>query len=402
MNTPRVLRLGSALLLAVALAACALVLAPGGRAAAAGDTPDRYTPLVMKVMGPPHWFKGSDQIFHLAYELELTNGFPVPVSVDSVTVQDAADGKGVMTLDGAALKAAMSPLASPGDSTTTIPGSGVGVVWLEVPFKSRAAIPARISHNLTVAVPPNLPVPTSIAETGGDADVDLEGPVTIGPPLMGTGWVAVGSCCDGPHRRSLQPVNGRLALGQRFAVDWNGMDSEDRFVVGDPDRNEGWTFYGKPVIAVSDGTVVQAVDRFPDQTPNHPKPVDLEEADGNHIIIKLGPHLYAGYAHLVRGSITVKPGQHVHRGEVIGMLGNSGSSTGPHLHFQVMDAPSLVDAEGLPFEIDRFQEVGQIPPLSEALVEIINAGKPVPVDRSDAGARRGELPLGRDVVDFPG
>jgi peptidoglycan/xylan/chitin deacetylase (PgdA/CDA1 family) len=56
--------------------------------------------------------------------------------------------------------------------------------------------------------------------------------VVIGPPLRGAGWIALGSCCDGPHRRSIQPVNGKLYLGQRFAVDWNGMDATRRFVVG--------------------------------------------------------------------------------------------------------------------------------------------------------------------------
>jgi hypothetical protein len=376
-------------------------------AGASGSTPhvdqdhDRYTPLVMDVMKPPHWFRGGNGEYKLVYELKLTNGFNLPVDATELVVKNAANGTPVARLSGAELKAAMTPMVAPGDASTEVAPSGNSVVWLELPFKSRAAIPKEIEHTLTVKVPPGLPVPTEITDTGAKAEVDQQAPALIDPPLEGPGWVAVGSCCDGPHRRALQPVNGHLALGQRFAIDWNGVDAEDRFVVGDPDVNESWTFFGKPVLAVADGTVVQAEDRFPDQIPNHAKPVTLPEADGNNVIIKFGNHRYAGYAHLVPGSVAVKVGEHVKAGQVIGELGNSGSSSGPHLHFQVMSAPSLVDAEGLPFEFRDYTEVGRIPPLSDSLFELLAKGEPVPIDTSTAGPRRDALPLGRDVVDFP-
>ena len=57
------------------------------------------------------------------------------------------------------------------------------------------------------------------------------------------------------------------------------MDAQRRFVVGDPDLDADWVFYGKPVLAVDNAKVVAAVDRFPDQIPNHPLPVTLQEAD---------------------------------------------------------------------------------------------------------------------------
>jgi Peptidase family M23 len=361
---------------------------------------DRYTPLVMSTMSTPHWFTGTDGRVHLVYELSLTNGFPVPVTVTSVSA--SAGNRTIERLDGAELEASTSLMSTPTEPATTVPASSIAVVWLDIALANRRAIPRRVRHRVTVVTPAGLPVPRSITSSGGDARVDRRPPVVLGPPLRGPRWIAVGSCCDGPHRRSLQPVNGRLQLGQRFAIDWNGADAQGRWVVGDPSLNESWIFYGKPVIAVADARVVKAVDRFPNQVPNAPNPVGLRQADGNHVILDLGHGRYGFYAHLAPGSVRVKAGQRVRRGQVIGRLGNSGSASGPHLHFHVMDRPSAIASNGLPFVIDRFRLDGQIPPLDDALMETINSGQPVPVDPKGSGPRRRQLPLGREVVDFNG
>jgi hypothetical protein len=241
-----------------------------------------------------------------------------------------------------------------------------------------------------------------ITSTGAYARVDRRPPTVLDPPLRGPGWVAVGSCCDGPHRRSIQPVNGKLFLGQRFAIDWNGVDGNDRFVVGDPSLNESWTFYDKPVLAVADAKVVRAIDRWPDQIPNAPQPVTLEEADGNYVILRLGKGRFAFYAHLTPDSVTVRRGDRVERGDVIGTLGNSGSSTGPHLHFQLMDRPSALASDGLPYVFDDFRLQGRIPPLTEELAQQVNEGQPIPVTPTPPGRHRDELPRGQDIVRFPG
>jgi hypothetical protein len=369
--------------------------------ASGARTIDRYTPLVQSVMSKPRWFRDTEGRVHVVYELKLTNGFPVPVTVTSVSVRDVARRRTIERLSGARPPGSMTLLASPTEPATTVPGSGVGVVWLDVVVPSRRRLPRAIGHRVTVAVPPGLPVPSTVTDTGGFARVDRRPPVVLGPPLRGPGWVAVGSCCDGPHRRSVQPVNGTLYLSQRFAIDWNGVDSQSRFVVGDPSLNLSWTFYGKPVLAVADARVVAAVDRFPDQIPNSPKPVTIRQADGNYVILALGKGRFAFYAHLKPGSLRVERGDRVREGEMLALLGNSGSSTGPHLHFHVMNRPSALASEGLPYVFDRFRTAGRIPPLDDALVATVNAGQPVPVDPAGAGTHRRELPLARDVVDFP-
>jgi murein DD-endopeptidase MepM/ murein hydrolase activator NlpD len=70
---------------------------------------------------------------------------------------------------------------------------------------------------------------------------------------------------------------------------------------------------------------------------------------GNIIVLDLGDGVHVALAHLKRRSVTVKPGQQVRQGEVVGRCGNSGNSSQPHLHFQLMDHPRQSLAAGLPF-----------------------------------------------------
>jgi hypothetical protein len=226
----------------------------------------------------------------------------------------------------------MALLASPTDATAELPTSTIGVVYVDLSFDRAEDVPPSVRHRLTVAVPPGLPVPGSITSTGAPAEVDRRSPIVIGPPLVGPRWVALGSCCDGPHRRAFQPLD-------------NVLDEAGLLASGDLSRNESFVSFGQPVLAVADAIVVAAVDRFPDQVPNDPQDVTLESADGNHVILNLGEGRFANYAHLKAGSVTVRDGDRVERGQQIGELGNSGSSTGPHLHFHVMDGPSALAAD---------------------------------------------------------
>ena len=109
--------------------------------------------------------------------------------------------------------------------------------------------------------------------------------------------------------------------------------------------------WGKPVFAVMDGTVVAASDGAPDRERISmasdlirlmffgPKVVPPFSAlGGNYVILKCGD-VYPLYAHLKKGSVCVRPGDIVRSGDQLGLVGNSGSSLQPHLHFQVMNTP---------------------------------------------------------------
>jgi murein DD-endopeptidase MepM/ murein hydrolase activator NlpD len=193
-----------------------------------------------------------------------------------------------------------------------------------------------------------------------------------------------------------------LQNSQRFAIDFAAqLDAQDRTHIGDPLQNSSYFNYGQPVVAIGAGKVVEAVDEYPDQIPNRPDPVPLEAADGNHLIIRLDKGVFAGYAHLKPGSVRVRRGDRVREGQIVGKLGNSGNTTGPHLHFQLMNRPSLLDADGLPSVLDRFKLDGRVPSI-EALLDADLAGTPVPIDRSVAGNFRRRALTDLDVVTFRG
>ena len=118
--------------------------------------------------------------------------------------------------------------------------------------------------------------------------------------------------------------------------------------------------------AVTDGTVAVAVDRYPDlrvgEGREEPTP---DNAGGNHVVLDIGDGRFATYAHLQAGSVTVKPGDRVTHGQHIANAGSSGTTGGPHLHFQVTDHPSVVVADGMPYVFNAFELTGQTPPLDD-------------------------------------
>jgi Peptidase family M23 len=359
----------------------------------------QLTPVLATVFSAPRWFVGDDGKVHLVYELFLTNALRVPATVTQLDVLDGSTGRMVTSLSGDDLKGAMSLVGSGDTSKVTLGSSEVGAVWFDVALSNTAALPTTVKHRLTVQIPPGLPIPETVTTTTPSVTVDLRPPVVLGPPITGNQWVAVGSCCDGPHRRALQPIDGKLYLSQRFAIDFNRLDAANRFSSGNPARVTSYPTYGQAVLAVGDGTVVAAVDQYPDQIAGETSGVTLANADGNHIVLDLGDGRFAFYAHLKPGSVRVKRGDAVTRGQQIGEAGNSGSSDGPHLHFHVMNGPSVLESDGIPYVFADFALTGRIPPLDKALKYYV-AQQPVPIDPAAKGERRNELPLSGAVVTF--
>ena len=394
----------------VTVVVCALLLSScSTRSTSKGSQPTQpvgggqVTPLLDSTLSAAHWFSGTDGKAHLVYELLLTNAIPAPITLSALEVRDADSGATLIRLAGESLLAATSLATSPDTPAVLLPPASVGIVWLDIPLAGGSAIPAAIEHKLSVDPPAGVPIPDAeLTYTGAAVEVDRRPPVVLSPPLVGTAWAALGSCCDGPHRRALYPIDGRWYLAQRFAIDFNQLDSENRPGTGDPTLPASFPTFGQPVHAVADGTVAVALDGYPDlrvgEGREEPTP---DNAGGNHVVLDIGDRRFATYAHLQAGSVAVKPGDRVVHGQHIASAGSSGTSGGPHLHFQVTDRPSVVLADGMPYVFNAFELTGQTPALVDVL-PYYDTLKPIPITTERTGQRRDELPLGRDVVTFAG
>jgi murein DD-endopeptidase MepM/ murein hydrolase activator NlpD len=180
------------------------------------------------------------------------------------------------------------------------------------------------------------------------------------------------------------------------------INGDRKIFVGDPKDVESYFAYGQNVLAVADAKVIAAVDKYKDQVPGElPPGMTLEEADGNHVVLDLGGGKYALFAHMKPGTVKVKAGDTVKRGQVMGIVGNTGNSSAPHLHFHVMDGPSTLGSNGLPYLIDSFDLIEKAPS-TDAFNKAELEGTPlevVPVDKP--GIHKNELPLDQSVVVFP-
>jgi murein DD-endopeptidase MepM/ murein hydrolase activator NlpD len=120
-------------------------------------------------------------------------------------------------------------------------------------------------------------------------------------------------------------------------------------------------------------------------------------AAGNHVVVDIGAGRFAFYAHMQPGSVRVKVGDKVETGQVLGLLGNTGNTDTPHLHFHVMDGPSPLVANGLPYVFTSFTGQGRITDEKPLF-----SGGVVPIDpKALAGPRRNQLPLDLEIVSFP-
>jgi hypothetical protein len=355
----------------------------------------RTTALLVSAIHDPLRVTGSDGMVHLEFDLVLTNVFTAPVTITAIEVL-TPHGQSLLRLEGDALEAMTQPLfgRTPMD---VVPQSGALAAMLDVVVPPDQ-VPQRLTHRITYDLPPdasNLAIIGSHEIVGPELAVDPFTPLVIAPPLRGTGWINANGCCDASaHRSARLAVDGsRLAKIETFAIDWVRLEG-NRIFTGDGTRNEDYFAFGAEVLAVADGTVAFVRDGIPEDTPDEPPTTVHQPLDygGNEVVLEIAPGVYAFYAHLQPGSITVQTGETVTTGQVLGLLGNTGNSTGPHLHFQLADGPDVLTATSLPFVIDQWTLAGTIDPASTAS-DVRVAGTPAP--------QRATLPLDLTVADFP-
>lgn len=332
---------------------------------------DVITPLIASPMLPTAFsVVGTDDRQHLVYELVLTNAGATPATLQKIeVVSDDVPAKVLATFAGEALiRQLRSPARVPVTSSEIDP-NGTRLLLVDFTLKRDSRPPATVLHRLELlaAAPPGQPKGAVAPYTYTVAPIAVSTDIAVlGPPLAGKHWVALNGCCapGGVHRSSGLAVNGRIHFAQRFAIDWMRLDADARFSHGDGKTVADYTCYGDKVLAVADGTVVATLADMEDQVPGElpdPKSINIDNVDGNHVVLDLGHGRYAFYAHLQKNSLRVARGERVKRGQVLALLGNTGNTSAPHLHFHLMDGPSVLGSSGLPYVFDRFEVSGRLP-----------------------------------------
>jgi murein DD-endopeptidase MepM/ murein hydrolase activator NlpD len=184
-------------------------------------------------------------------------------------------------------------------------------------------------------------------------------------------------------------------------VDWEQLDSAGRIYHGPAADVNSYTIFGKEVFAVADAKVASVTDGLPEQTPGqYPTNIPIEQADGNSVVLDLGEGRYAVYAHMQPGKMRVHTGEIVKRGQVLGLVGNSGNSVAPHLHFHVVSTALPLAANGLPYEIERFR-VTATSPGTAAFDEAEAKGTPLAITPiSPERQVTNGLPLDQLIISF--
>ncbi len=176
--------------------------------------------------------------------------------------------------------------------------------------------------------------------------------------------------------------------------------------------------FGRKVLAPADGRVVHAVDGEPDRPPvrtrlrlARPSGEDPRQIFGNYVVLEHGHGEFSLLGHLRQGSVRVKRGDRVKRGQVLAECGNSGASAQPHLHFHVMDGPDPIRSRGLPVHFGNYRlwRAGQaslvrsgVPRTGECLERVVEPVRHRAPTRRPArptrGRRRASLPPWGEVI----
>lgn len=316
---------------------------------------------------------------YLIYELYLQNFTSAPLTVRGIEVinADNAIEEPIAEINAEQLDALLRPIGI--DKMDDPHGLGAGqsvIAFLCLAFEGNTPVPNKLRHRVLLD--------SSVAE-GPVIETHHNTLQVLGSPVAGTGWTAAGGPSIHSHHRPGVFVAGGLAqISRRYALDWKKLKQGSSSSGGALDVRSYYA-YGEKVLAVADGTIVAAKDGLPDNVPRTAAgfetavPITMENIAGNSIVLDLGDGQFAYYAHLQPGSLSVKTGDRVRRGQLLARIGNSGDAREPHLHFQVTTSPDILASEGVPYLIDSYR---------------------MKVAGGDWQTRTREFPLGDIVIDF--
>lgn len=364
-----------------------------------------FSPVLVEVFSPAPPFLGTDQKYHLLYGLKLTNASNLPARLQSIDVTNyCKDGEVIHSFAGEELVSNLARLNAAPAETPDLDVDVTRIFFVKLAFDEKESIPRSLQHRISLegANGPGSKDPVPVTYQAGSFCVCKKELLSLAPPLQGQGWTIFNACCssEGAHQNSLLPVNGFLYNAQRFAIDFMKLDEDNTLYKGDPTDPVNWHSYNESVYAVAEGEVVSVLEGLDDQPPGalpDPESITLKTVTGNHVIIKLQPHVYAFYAHLKKDSILVKVGDKVSKGQEIAKLGNSGNTSAPHLHLHLMSTPSPVGSAPIPYTYDKFAITGLIK--SDSFYDHDDL-EHIQVESIPAEERKNQFPLDLNVVEF--
>ncbi len=313
----------------------------------------------------------------LVYEMRVSNYVPLTYVLDSVEVEA---GSKTFTFSGEALRNMMRFFGEKGRTASTLrfePGHSA-IIYFLLAFNRTEEVPQILRHILNITAPDG----SHHALAAEPLRMIQRAPIVVKAPLRGEDWIAADAVHNSPdaaHRRTVLLLGGQAWLAQRYAIDWvryRLISGTATTWSGPEDRNSSYFCYDAPIYSVADGTVVEAMDGLAENTPHSGKyavDINFVNAGGNHVVVDIGGNRYAFYAHMRPGSVKVKVGDRVKAGQVLGRIGNSGSSTEPHLHMHIVDRPSFLAGNGVPYEIANFEASNSTTPIDKPHDEMVFA-----------------------------
>lgn len=297
----------------------------------------------------------------LVYELEFNDFDRDDLSLTGVRVFSVDNGTLLQDISGSFLNSTFRPRSIPSPTKDQMTNGTFKLlhprltIFVSAPTSSSLTA---LRHDLTFSWKG-----TDIHVAGPTVQIAESSVPVIISPLLGDRWGACEtSIATSHHILTDFTIGGKTFCCQKYAADFLMFASDGSLSTGDGTNNTDYYGYGKELIAVADGVVTCVLDGVPDNTPPIiPSNLTLGQMTGNMVIIDIGGGNYAQYGHMIPGSIAVAVGQHVTAGQVLGLLGNSGNSDAPHLHFQLgTNSTSILASEGLPFLIQNYQANGTI------------------------------------------
>lgn len=332
----------------------------------------------------------------LVGELAVRNAGPQPLSMQRLTlVPEDRGGPLIAEISGDALQALASlPNGRMAQSLTLAAGEQRNLhFWHALPAAGgEQALAAELVFSRGDGAPQAHAVRAPIGAP--------ELAVALSPPLRGGPWIAVFDPWFAlGHRRAAFVRDGQRFIPARFAIDWIRVDARGSPSPADRPGFEHWHGLDSEVLAVADGEIVALRDGREDVLGARREGARWTDDDvaGNYLCLQVGGGRCVFYEHLRQGSIAVKMGERVKAGQVIARLGRSGiNSSGPHLHFHVADRPALIAAQGRPYVLSAFRQLGAYASMAQA-----ESGQPWPASAHPQGERfQNEMPAANAVVQF--